>query len=239
MRASVMRAECPLLITCEHGGNQVPAEYRTLFSTPGAVRMLGSHRGYDPGALDAANQFAEALGAELIASETTRLLVDLNRSQDNPDIFWQGTSHLTDAEKLQLLQTWYLPYRERVEDAVRRQIALSGRIIHLSIHTFTPRFRGTWRPIDVGLLFDPARTSEKAFCKAWLRGMAGHQPGMRAVANQPYAGIDDGFTTALRRLFADATYAGIEVEINHRYWKRSVQHQRKVVQALLETIPLG
>ena len=200
--------------------------------------MLGSHRGYDPGALDAAKQFAEALGAELIASETTRLLVDLNRSHDNPDIFWQGRSHWTDDEKLQLLRTWYLPYRERVEDAVRQQIATNGRVVHLSIHTFTPRFRGTWRPIDVGLLFDPARKSEARICNAWSGGMAGHRQRMRVVANQPYAGIDDGFTTALRRLFTNASYAGIEVEINHRYWKRSVQHQRKIVQALLETIPL-
>ena len=38
-----------LVITCEHGGNRIPAPYRTCFA---AVRRLpDSHRGYDPGAL--------------------------------------------------------------------------------------------------------------------------------------------------------------------------------------------
>ena len=32
--------------------------------------------------------------------------------------------------------------------------------------------------------------------------------------NFPYLGTDDGFTTYLRTKFADADYAGIELEVN-------------------------
>jgi hypothetical protein len=46
----------PPLITCEHGGNDVPAEYAELFR--GREAMLQSHRGYDRGALRMARDFA-------------------------------------------------------------------------------------------------------------------------------------------------------------------------------------
>lgn len=225
------------LITCEHGGNQVPAEYQALFASGGAARDLNSHRGLDPGALDAANQFAQTLDAPRIASETTRLLVDLNRSLDNTSLYSRYTTPLSDDAKMHLLQDWYTPYRSQVETSLRRQFSAAGRVVHLSIHTFTPRYRGKWRPIDVGLLFDPDRSSESSFCLPWLEKMNQYHPKARVVTNQPYAGTDDGFTTYLRRQFDEANYLGIEIEINHRYWKRSVDSQRSVVKALLNTLP--
>ena len=35
------------IVTCEHGGNRIPAPYRPLFR--GQKALLDSHRGYDPG----------------------------------------------------------------------------------------------------------------------------------------------------------------------------------------------
>ena len=46
-----------LLVTCEHGGNRVPKEYRRLFA--GWEPVLASHRGYDPGALTLARELAD------------------------------------------------------------------------------------------------------------------------------------------------------------------------------------
>jgi hypothetical protein len=34
--------------------------------------------------------------------------------------------------------------------------------------------------------------------------------------NEPYSGLDDGFTLHLRRTWTDSTYAGIELEMNQR-----------------------
>ena len=38
-----------LIITCEHGGNEVPAAYAPLFA--GHEALLPTHRGWDAGAL--------------------------------------------------------------------------------------------------------------------------------------------------------------------------------------------
>ena len=49
---------------------------------------------------------------------------------------------------------------------------------------------------------------------------ATHDTRLRVELNQPYLGIDDGLTTAMRQQFADHDYAGIELEINHRIMRR-------------------
>jgi predicted N-formylglutamate amidohydrolase len=76
------RAATAFLVTCEHGGNRIPAPYRKLFVRQRA--LLDSHRGWDPGALQMARALSTALRAPLVASTTSRLLVDLNRSAGHP-----------------------------------------------------------------------------------------------------------------------------------------------------------
>src|SRR4029434_4503487 len=71
-----------LVITCEHGGNRIPAPYRELFHDRQA--LLDSHRGYDPGALIMARALATAFAAPLVVTSVSRLLVDLNRSVGHP-----------------------------------------------------------------------------------------------------------------------------------------------------------
>src|SRR5688572_18373600 len=65
-----------LLVSCEHGGNRVPAAYAPLFAD--AADVLATHRGYDLGALEVARAFGRRLGVTPVTATTTRLVVDLN-----------------------------------------------------------------------------------------------------------------------------------------------------------------
>ena len=73
------------IITCEHGGNRIPAPYRRLFRERRALLLC--HRGYDPGSLVMAKALARACRAPLVASTVSRLLIDLNRSIGHPHCF--------------------------------------------------------------------------------------------------------------------------------------------------------
>ena len=64
-----------LIITCEHGGCEVPALYAPLFA--GHEALLQTHRGWDMGALALARELARAFNAPLFSATTTRLLIDL------------------------------------------------------------------------------------------------------------------------------------------------------------------
>src|SRR5688572_10798383 len=171
------------LITCEHGGNRVPPRYRHLFR--GHRALLESHRGYDPGALALARDFAAAFDAELVYSTTSRLLVELNRSPNHPQLFSAITQNLAREERQRLLERYYFPYREWVESAVRQSVERGQRMLHVSCHSFTPKLDGVERRADVGLLYDPRRPAEAAFCAAWQRELGSADPRLAVRRNYP------------------------------------------------------
>ena len=76
-------------MTCEHGGNRIPAAYGDLFH--GWQARLSSHRGYDSGALVMARDLAAVLQAPLVGSTVSRMLVDLNRSLSSPQAWSDAT----------------------------------------------------------------------------------------------------------------------------------------------------
>jgi predicted N-formylglutamate amidohydrolase len=201
-----------LLITCEHGGNRIPRRYHSFFLGAEAVRA--SHRGYDRGALPLARELARALGAPLIASTTSRLLVDLNRSPGHPRLFGETVRQAPPSLRHEILARYYRPYRRRAENLIAETVAEGQRIVHVSCHSFTPVLDGEVRKADVGLLYDPARPGEKALCAAWRIALLERLPDLKVRFNYPYAGTSDGFTAHLRRTFAPEDYVGIELEIN-------------------------
>jgi len=200
------------LITCEHGGNQIPAPYRRLFR--GQRALLDSHRGYDAGALVMAKALAGACRAPLVASTVSRLLIDLNRSIGHPQLFSAVTRAAPAETRAQIVEQHYRPYRARVERLVRQGVSQGHRVIHISSHSFTPELDGTVRVADVGLLYNPARRAEAEICARWKESLAALAPELRVRRNYPYAGKADGLTSHLRLCFAESDYVGIELELN-------------------------
>jgi predicted N-formylglutamate amidohydrolase len=209
-----MSACWALLISCEHGGNAVPAAYARLFDP--WRELLDSHRGFDAGALTTAKALAAAVHAPLLATTTSRLVADCNRSIGHPGLFSEITKPLPARTKKALLEACYLPHREAVTAAVAELLEAGQGVLHIASHSFTPRLAGVTRRCDVGFLYDPARGAEKAFCRSWLRELAGLAPEMLLRRNYPYKGASDGLTTSLRRCFGTA-YLGVELEVNQRF----------------------
>ena len=200
-----------LLITCEHGGNRVPRRYGHLFRRWG--RRLGSHRGFDFGALRMAREISEYFDAPLVASTVTRLLVDLNRSVGHRDIS-RVSREMSPVERERMLRDCYRPYRAEVERWVAKAIGRGHRVVHISSHSFTPRLHGKVRLADVGLLYDPVRPGESALCQHWKAAISRVAPELRVRRNYPYYGKGDGLTSHLRLLHSPDAYIGVELEIN-------------------------
>jgi predicted N-formylglutamate amidohydrolase len=180
----------------------------------GQRALLDSHCGVEPGALALARALARALDAPLVASTTTRLLVDLNRSLGHRQLFSATTRRLPAPVRDRIVARWYLPHREAVEDHVRRAAVRGDRVIHIAAHSFAPVLDGRARRADVGLLYDPRRGEETALCARWKASLATRAPQLCVRRNYPYAGKDDGLTRHLRSRFSQHTYVGIELEIN-------------------------
>lgn len=222
-----------IILSCEHGGHRIPAAYRPLFA--GQQELLATHRGYDIGILSFARFLARELEAPLHAAEVSRLLVDLNRSHRSPTLFSEISRQLPAAERAAILRRYYDPYRE----AVTRSVAegLRGcRVLHLSVHSFTPELRGVVRRADIGLLYDPARPAEAEFCRRWQAAIVRLDPALPVRCNYPYRGVSDCLVTTLRRQFAGERYLGLEIEVNQKLPQDEPGRWHHVQRVLLDSL---
>lgn len=201
-----------LLFSCEHGGNLVPHPWQELFY--GQEELLATHRGYDIGIAPLARRLADELHAPLHLAEVTRLLVELNRSLGHPKLFSEFSRSLTVAEREQVLERHYHPYRSAVIEGIEQLLAKQKRVCHVSLHSFTPELHGKIRNADIGLLYDPQRPREKQFCRHWQKRIETYDNSWRVRRNYPYRGAADGFITRLRRRFPPEHYLGCELEVN-------------------------
>ncbi len=223
-----------IVLSCEHATHHVPREYRRLF--PGASVELKSHRGWDPGTLEFGKRLARRLGCPLIVAEVSRLLIELNRSLHHPRLFSSYSRALpADARKV-LVDRYWQPYRAAVSTAVDLQLQRGKKVLHLSLHSFTPELDGEVRTADAGLLFDPKVAAELAFCRIWQAQLKSACPNLVVRRNYPYRGTSDGLTTALRKQFAGERYLGIELEINQQCplgpWRRWNQMQETLIDSI-------
>lgn len=216
-----------IIITCEHAGNHIPESYLPYFKN--ADQVLQSHEGWDPGTWPLANLLAKAFDAPLFGCQTSRLLIEVNRSLHHPQLFSRYTSQLNDKEKQEVINSFYLPYRTQVENEIS---ASPKPVLHLSIHSFTPIWNGIARDVDIGLLFDPDRKLELSFCQHYEMALNKVPPPYRLQFNKPYLGIDDGLTTYLRTKFKDKDYAGIEIEINQKLISNQEEISQKLISGL-------
>ncbi|HKK01180.1 MAG TPA: N-formylglutamate amidohydrolase [Desulfuromonadales bacterium] len=204
-----------LVVSCEHGGNQVPHEFAELFR--GREKLLESHRGYDIGILPFAERLAGVFAAPFEASSVTRLLVDLNRSPGSRACFSEISRPLAPTERAAILRDYYEPYRRRVTERVAERLAVGSSVLHLSVHSFTPQFDGRTRKTEVGLLYDPAHAGETDFCRRWREVLGRLDPALRVHRNAPYRGTSDSLVKTLRQRFGSDRYLGIELEINQKF----------------------
>lgn len=199
------------VVSAEHGGNRVPDAYRGLFA--GSDGVLESHRGYDPGSLGVATRLSARLSAPLVACLTTRLLIEPNRSVGHSQLFSEFTRSLPEVARRALIEEIYHPHRASVERAIAAAIVGGHHVVHVGVHSFTDVLDGVTRAVDVGVLFDPARTPEGRIAAAWLDAILRARPDLHCAPNEPYLGTDDGLTTALRGRFPPEAYTGFEVEV--------------------------
>lgn len=221
------------IISCEHASNRVPGPYAHLFQ--GQEKVLSSHQAYDMEAAKFARNLAGELLAPVYLGAITRLLVDLNRSPANKkSLFTQYSRKMEQVDRRQLLKKYYQPYRTRVEKAVNEIIDQGEPVLHISVHSFTPVKRGKVRRADIGLLYDPARKTEKDICALLVNLLKREVTALRVRRNYPYLGKTDGFTSYMRRKYAANLYSGIEIEINQAFLLKNNLKIRRTLEVMVE-----
>ena len=151
------------LIICDHASNFVPPELDALGLPSGELER---HIAYDIGALAVAEQISETLDCPLVASQFSRLLIDPNRGLDDPTLVMKLSDgsiipanrtidRFQDKAAWQArIDAYYRPYSAAIEAAIDDALNFGDVPIILSVHSFTPVWRGQKRPWQAAVLWD-------------------------------------------------------------------------------------
>lgn len=183
-----------LIVIADHASNALPAGYGTL-GLP--VSEFERHIAYDIGIAAVARALCERLGVPAVLGGFSRLLIDPNRGLDDPTLIMQlsdgailpANVNITAAERERRIARYYRPFH----DAIRRLIETALDAGHtpaiLSIHSFTPTWKGVPRPWDAGVLWKRDRRFAAPLIEALRR-----EKHLVIGDNEPYSGGLDGDT---------------------------------------------
>ena len=179
----------PLLLVCDHASNFVP---RSLDRLGLEAADLERHIAFDIGIAEVALRLSYELDVPLVISQFSRLLVDPNRSADDPTSIAEvsdgtvipGNCNLTEEEKEARRATFFRPYHAAISDTLDALIAEGTRPGFVSLHSMTPMLRGERRPWETSILWnDDPRLPQPLLESFRKRGLA-------VGDNVPYAGND-------------------------------------------------
>lgn len=204
-----------IVLTCEHASFNLPLTFQSVFPE----NKLLSHQGWDKGAWECCSNLAQKLKIKAEKGRFSRLFVDLNRSENHKKLIHPAISNkISDKEKF--LTQYYWPFRNKVYENVQACIARGFKVLHISVHSFTPVLQGVKRNSDFGILYDPGRLSEKTYAFRLRQILETANSKYIVRMNYPYRGTSDGHVTYLRKHFNNVHYMGIELELNQKYWKQ-------------------
>jgi predicted N-formylglutamate amidohydrolase len=188
-----------VVILCDHASNALPPGYDGLGLSS---ETFARHIAYDIGAAWLARRLADLLGAPAVLSTFSRLLIDPNRGADDPTLVMRlsdgavvpGNARLDQAEIEQRRDRYWRPYRQACIDLVEKMTASGRTPAVLSIHSFTPFWRGKPRPWKIGVLWDTDPRLPEPLLAA-LANEPDLQPASQTIGdNEPYDGALAGDT---------------------------------------------
>ena len=180
-----------ILFVCDHASNKVPKPYGTLGLEEGA---FAAHIAYDIGAAQIARALAAAYGAPAVLARWSRLLIDLNRGADDPTLVMKlsdgrivpGNRNADAAEIKKRLDLYYRPYHAAIAGEIAKLRDAGAIPTVISMHSFTPVWKGFKRPWDVGVLWDKDGRLAHPLMAALKRA------GFTVGDNEPYKGELEG-----------------------------------------------
>ncbi len=185
----------PLVFTGDHAGNRFPRACGTL-GLP--APRLGEHIAWDIGAAEVARLLAARFDAPLVLSAYSRLVIDCNRTLDDPSsiaaesdgVDIPGNRGLDPAERRRRAEALFFPYHDAIAAIVAAKERAGRAPALISIHSFTPVYQAAARPWQVAVLWNEDDRLAAPALAAFRRDRT-----LVVGDNEPYSGRDGvGYT---------------------------------------------
>jgi predicted N-formylglutamate amidohydrolase len=203
----------PCVLVCEHASNRLPKSLGTL-GLPASE--LQRHIAWDVGAEQVARLLSRLMDAPLVLQRYSRLAFDCNRPPDSADAMPEisettdipGNRNLSSDDKLKRTREIYRPFHAAIADLLDCRAAEGTRSTVVTIHSFTPVYKGRRRAVELGLLHDRDTGLADRLITSF--------PGVDARLNEPY-GPSDGVLHTLNLHAAPRGLGHVMIEIRNDF----------------------
>jgi predicted N-formylglutamate amidohydrolase len=213
----------PFVLICEHASNTMPKALGTL-GLPEAE--LTRHIAWDIGAEKVGRLLSRLMDAPLLLQRYSRLAYDCNRPPDSPDSIPEmseltaipGNRKLSAEDRLARAREIYRPFHDGVSAVLDKRAAGGQHSLVVSIHSFTPVYKGKPRSVELGILHDRDTTLSSKLIKSF--------PNIDARLNEPYGPKDGvlhtlnlhGFTRGLQHAMIEIRNDLVSTERGQDEW---------------------
>jgi predicted N-formylglutamate amidohydrolase len=222
-----------LLFLCDHASNAIPPGYGTLGLPENEFHR---HIAYDIGAAALTRALASSFGAPALLGRWSRLLIDLNRGADDPTLVMEvsdgaiipGNRGAGPAEIARRAAAYHAPYHAAVAASIDAAIAAGHPPSLVSIHSFTPVWKGVPRKWQAAILWD----RDDRLAGPLLAAMRA-EPGWIVGDNEPYSGALEGDTMETHGTKRGLPHALIEVRQDLIADEAGVTHMARALERAL------
>jgi len=225
-------SESRFFLVCEHAGKLMPRRLDHL-GLPEHERER--HIAWDIGAGGMSHEMAARLGATLVTQRYSRLVIDCNRSpavaSAMPELSESttipGNLAISPAEREARVGEIFRPFHDTVRALLDERAAAGRETVLVTLHSFTPVFKGVSRPWQVGILYNRDPRLGQA-----LLALLEHESDLCVGDNQPYR-VDDlsDYTIPVHGEQRGIVHVEIEVrqdllasEAGQRHWGERLAH---------------
>jgi predicted N-formylglutamate amidohydrolase len=201
-----------MVILGDHAMNRLPERYGRLGLPETA---FARHIAYDIGVEGLCRALSKALDVPAVLGGFSRLLIDPNRGEDDPTLIMKisdgaiipGNHPISDEEWNHRIAAFHRPYHNAVsaEIAAVEQATATAPLV-LSMHSFTPAWKGVPRPWHASVLWD----SDERAVLPLLAKLRTHDD-LVIGDNEPYDGALRGDTMYRHCMVKGIPHALLEV----------------------------
>lgn len=177
----------PFFLISDHAGRAIPRSLDTLGMS---AADLDRHIAWDIGIAGLGALLSEQLNATSIVQNYSRLVIDCNRPLDAPDSIAKysedtpipGNQDVTERQRHKRIEEVFQPYHTAIVNTLNDRDAIGQPTILISLHSFTPVYKGFARPWHAGVLYHRDPRLPHA-----LLAQLQAEPGLVVGDNEPYA----------------------------------------------------
>jgi predicted N-formylglutamate amidohydrolase len=201
-----------MVLLGDHAMNRLPERYGRLGLPESA---FGRHIAYDIGIEELVRSLSARLGVPAVLGGFSRLLIDPNRGEDDPTLIMKisdgaivpGNHPITAQEWNDRIRMFHRPYHDAVSQTIAEVANRTGAApLVLSLHSYTPAWKGVARPWHAAVLWDSDRRAVTP-----LLDLLRADPDLVVGDNEPYDGALKGDTMYRHCMLTGIPHALLEV----------------------------